>query len=142
MDRATQFICDGRHIALPGSVLCSHCTVVPGGACSFLNLGPLNGRPYFFVNRIRHECEEPLVEGMALVCPICKSPAAELRHTGDATGFYCTIHGHFKIANTVALDDYYTRAEWEVALRAAKHKAMEGEWPVIWPWDFFRERES
>jgi hypothetical protein len=26
--------------------------VVPGGASSFLNLGPLNGRPYFFVNRI------------------------------------------------------------------------------------------
>jgi hypothetical protein len=79
---------------------------------------------------------------LALVCPIwCKSPAQELPHTGDATGFYCTIHGHFKIANTVALDDYYT-AEWEVALRAAKHKAMEGEWPVIWPWDFFRERES
>jgi hypothetical protein len=32
MDRATQFICDGRHIALPGSVLCYCCTVVPGGA--------------------------------------------------------------------------------------------------------------
>jgi hypothetical protein len=27
-------------------------------------------------------------------------------------------------------------------LRAAKHKAMEGEWPVIRPGDFFRERES
>jgi hypothetical protein len=79
---------------------------------------------------------------MALVCPICKSPAAELRHTGDEAGFYCTIHGHFKIANTVALDDYYTRAEWEVALGAAKHKAMEGEWPIIRPGDFFRERES
>jgi hypothetical protein len=48
---------------------------------------------------------------MAFVCPICKSPAAELRQTGDATGSYCTIHGHFKIANTVALDDYYRRAE-------------------------------
>ena len=77
---------------------------------------------------------------MALVCPICKSSAAELRHTGDATGFYCTIHGHFKIANTVASDNYYSRAEWEVALRAAKHKAMEGEWPVIRPGDFSRER--
>jgi hypothetical protein len=74
--------------------------------------------------------------------PNLQIPSAELRHTGDATGFYCTIHGHFKIANTVALDDYYTRAEWEVALRAAKHKSMEGEWPVVWPWDFFRERES
>jgi len=71
-----------------------------------------------------------------------KSPAAELRHSGDATGFYRTSHRHFKIANTVALDDYYTRAEWEAALRAAKHKAMEGEWPVIGPGDFFRERES
>jgi len=79
---------------------------------------------------------------MALVCPICKSPAAELRHTADATGFYCAIHGHFKIANTVAPDNYYRRAEWEVALRAAKQKAMEGEWPVIRPWDFIRERES
>jgi len=79
---------------------------------------------------------------MALVCPICKSPAAELRHTGDATGFSCAIHGHFKIANTVAPDNYYSGAEWEVALRAAKQKAMEGEWPVIRPWDFIRERES
>ena len=75
---------------------------------------------------------------MALVCPICKSPAAELRHTGDATGFSCAIHGHFKIANTVALDDYYTRAEWETALLTAKHKAMKGEWPVIRRGDFFR----
>jgi hypothetical protein len=32
----------------------------------------------------------------------------------------------------------YTRAEWEVALRSAKHKAMEGEWLVIRPGDFFR----
>ena len=79
---------------------------------------------------------------MPRVCPICKSRALELVRTGDATGFYCKIHGHFKIANTVALDDYYTRAEWEVALRAAKHKAMEGEWPVIRPGDFFREREG
>jgi hypothetical protein len=75
------------------------------------------------------------------VCPICKSRAQELPRTGDATGFYCTIHGHFKIADLL-LDEYYTRAEWEAALRAAKHEATEGEWPVIWPWDFFRERES
>jgi hypothetical protein len=27
---------------------------------------------------------------MALVCPICKSPAQELSRSGDATGFYCT----------------------------------------------------
>jgi hypothetical protein len=68
---------------------------------------------------------------MPLACPICKSPAQELPRTGDATGFYCTNHGHFKVADTIALDDYYTRAEWETALRSAKHKAMEGEWPVI-----------
>ena len=52
---------------------------------------------------------------MTLVCPICKSPAQELDRTGDATGFYCTIHGHFKVADTIAVDEYYTRAEWEVA---------------------------
>jgi len=75
---------------------------------------------------------------MTLVCPICKSRAAELRHTGDATGFYCTIHGHFKVADSIAPEDYYTRAEWEGALRGAKYKAMEGEWPVIRRGDFFR----
>jgi hypothetical protein len=74
-----------------------------------------------------------------LLCPICKSPAAqELDRTYDARGFYWTIHGHFKVADSIAVDDYYTRAEWEVALRAAKYKAMEGEWPVIRPGDFFR----
>jgi hypothetical protein len=75
---------------------------------------------------------------MALVCPICKSPAQEFFRSSDATGFYCTIHGHFKVADSIALDDYYTRAEWEVALRAGKYKAMEGEWPVIRRGDFFR----
>jgi len=75
---------------------------------------------------------------MPLACPICKSPAQELPRTGDATGFYCKIHGHFKVADTISVDDYYTRAEWETALRAAKHKTMEGEWPVIRPGDFFR----
>jgi hypothetical protein len=78
---------------------------------------------------------------MALVCPICKSPAQELARSDDATGFYCTIYGHFKVANRIAVDEYYTRAEWEAALRAAKYKAMEGEWPVMRPGDFFRERE-
>ena len=75
---------------------------------------------------------------MALLCPICKSPAQELSRARDARGFYCTAHGHFKVADTIAVDEYYTRAEWEVALRSAKHKAMEGEWPVIRPGDFFR----
>jgi hypothetical protein len=74
---------------------------------------------------------------MALVCPICNSPAQELARTGDATGFYCTTHGHFKIVDPL-LDDYYTRAEWEAALRVAKYEAMEGEWPVIRRGVFFR----
>jgi hypothetical protein len=75
---------------------------------------------------------------MALLCPICKSPAQELARAGDARGFYCTTHGHFKVADTIAVVEYYTRAEWEVALRTAKYKAMKGEWPVIRPGDFFR----
>jgi hypothetical protein len=75
---------------------------------------------------------------MALLCPICKSPAQQLSRSGDAIGFYCTTHGHFKVADTIAVDKYYTLAEWEVALRSAKHKAMEGEWPVIRSGDFFR----
>jgi hypothetical protein len=74
-----------------------------------------------------------------LLCPICKSVAQELDRTGDATGFYCTIHGHFKVADTIAVDEYYTRAEWEAALRVAKYEAMEGEWPVIRRGDFFRK---
>jgi hypothetical protein len=79
---------------------------------------------------------------MPLVCPICKPVTQELGRAGDATGFYSTIHGHFKGADTIALDHFYTRAEWEVALRAAKYKAMQGEWPVIRRGDFLRERES
>ena len=110
--------------------------------CRELTLGPLNGPALFFRDWIDINVQGPLGAAMPRVCPICKSRALELVRTGDATGFYCKIHGHFKIANTVALDDYYTRAEWEVALRAAKHKAMEGEWPVIRPGDFFREREG
>jgi len=76
---------------------------------------------------------------MPLVCPICKSAVQEPDRTGDATGFYCTIHGHFKVADTIAVDEYYTRAEWEAALRVAKYEAMEGEWPVIRRGDFFRK---
>ena len=79
---------------------------------------------------------------MTLVCPICKTVAQELNRTGDATGFYCTIHGHLKVADTIAVDEYYTRAEWEVALRAAKHKAGEGEWGIIRPGDFSDSREQ
>ncbi|MGA7230533.1 MAG: hypothetical protein WBX95_06350, partial [Xanthobacteraceae bacterium] len=76
---------------------------------------------------------------MPLACPICKSPAQELPRTGDATGFYCTNHGHFKVADTIAADEYYTRAEWEAALRVAKYEAMEGGWPIIRRGDFFRK---
>ena len=72
-----------------------------------------------------------------LLCPICKSPV-QVARTGDATGFYCTSHGHFKVADTIAVDQYYTRAEWEVAWLSAKYKAMEGEWPVIRQGDFFK----
>ena len=78
---------------------------------------------------------------MPIICPICKSPAQELPRTGDATGFYCKTHGHFKVADAIAVDEY-TRAEWEAALRSAKHKAMEGEWPIIRPWDFVRYHSS
>jgi predicted RNA-binding Zn-ribbon protein involved in translation (DUF1610 family) len=38
---------------------------------------------------------------MAIVCPICKSPAQELQRTGDATGFDCPNHGKFKVADTI-----------------------------------------
>jgi hypothetical protein len=48
---------------------------------------------------------------MTLLCPICKFPAQEFSRSGDATGFYCTIHGHFKVADSIAADEYYTRAE-------------------------------
>jgi hypothetical protein len=48
---------------------------------------------------------------MILLCPICKFPAQEFSRSGDATGFYCTIHGHFKVADSIAADEYYTRAE-------------------------------
>jgi hypothetical protein len=60
-----------------------------------------------------------------LLCPICKSRARACSSRGRR-GFYCKIHGHFKVADTIGVDDYYTSAEWEVALRAAKYKAMEG----------------
>jgi hypothetical protein len=80
----------------------------------------------------------PLGVAMPLLCPICKSPAQGLTRTCDARGFYRKTHGHFKVADTIGVDDYYTPAEWETALRAAKYKAMEGEWPVIRPGDFFR----
>jgi hypothetical protein len=42
---------------------------------------------------------------MALLCPICKSPAKEFARTGDATGFHCPTHGKFKMADTIFEDD-------------------------------------
>jgi hypothetical protein len=42
---------------------------------------------------------------MTLLCPICKFPAQEFSRSGDATGFYCTTHGHFKVADSIAVDD-------------------------------------
>jgi len=42
---------------------------------------------------------------MALVCPICKSPAQDLPRTGDATGFDCPTHGKFKVADTIAAEE-------------------------------------
>src|SRR5262249_7140545 len=50
LKRPPPITCDDRHIALPGSVLCSECTVVAGGGAmlrSSNNLGPQNWRPYF-----------------------------------------------------------------------------------------------
>ena len=77
-------------------------------------------------------------QAMTAICPICKSPAQELSRFSDATGFHCPTHGDFKVADTTRVDEYYTRAEWEVALLSAKYKAMKGEWPVIRRGDFFR----
>jgi hypothetical protein len=82
--------------------------------------------------------EVHLVTHAALLCPICKSVAEELTRAEDARGFYCKTHGHFRVANSIGVDEYYTRDEWEAALRVAKYEAMEGEWPVIRRGDFFR----
>jgi uncharacterized Zn finger protein (UPF0148 family) len=78
---------------------------------------------------------------MTVVCPICKSPAQELPHTGDATAFHCPTHGDFKVANTVfeeAEAKDYTREEWEAALDKAKQRAEpdDDEWAVVTVDDF------
>ena len=67
---------------------------------------------------------------MALVCPICKSPAQELPRTGDATGFDCPTHGKFKVADTIAAEEC-TRQRWEAALRKAKLRAKPREVPLV-----------
>jgi hypothetical protein len=69
------------------------------------------------------------------VCPICKSPALDLPRIGDATGFYCPIHGKFKFADAIVPEDY-TREQWEVALKTAQLRTKQGEWPLITSSDF------
>jgi len=59
---------------------------------------------------------------MTVVCPICKSPAQEHLHTGDATAFHCPTHGDFKVADSVLAEDY-NREEWEAALDKARQRA-------------------
>ena len=74
---------------------------------------------------------------MTVVCPICKSPAQEHLHTGDAAAFHCSTHGDFKVADTVFAKDY-TRDEWEAALNKARQRAEpeENELPLIVVDDF------
>ena len=67
---------------------------------------------------------------MPLDCPICNSPALDLPHIGDATGFHCPTHGKFKVADTIVLDGY-TRQQWEVALKKAQLRTKQGEWPLV-----------
>ena len=75
---------------------------------------------------------------MTVVCPICKSPAQEHLHTGDATAFHCPTHGDFKVADSVLAEDY-NREEWEAALDKARQRAEpdEDELPLIIVDDFY-----
>ena len=76
---------------------------------------------------------------MPLVCPICNSVAQELDRSGDANGFYCPTHSAFKVADTVFAEHWakdYTRPQWEAALRKAKRRTKQGEWPLINSKDF------
>ena len=78
---------------------------------------------------------------MTLVCPICKSVAQELDPTGDANGFYCATHSAFRVADTVFAEHWakdYTRQQWELALRKAKRRTKQGEWPIVRSGDFNR----
>jgi hypothetical protein len=74
---------------------------------------------------------------MPLDCPICNSPALDLPHIGDATGFHCPTHGKFKVADTIVLDEY-TRQQWEVALKKAQLRTKQGKWPLVRLGDFGR----
>jgi uncharacterized Zn finger protein (UPF0148 family) len=73
---------------------------------------------------------------MSLICPICKSPAQELPHTGHATGFQCPTHGKFKVADTIVAEEC-TRQRWEAALRKAKLRAKPWEVPLVMSEDLF-----
>jgi hypothetical protein len=73
---------------------------------------------------------------MTVVCPICKSSAQELLHTGDAAVFHCPTHGDFKVAETVFAEDH-TRDQWEAALDKAEERAEPDEWPLIIVDDFY-----
>ena len=75
---------------------------------------------------------------MTVVCPICKSSAQEVPHTGDATGFHCPTHGDFKVADSVLAEDY-NRDQWEAALDKARQRAEpdEDELPLIIVDDFY-----
>ena len=77
---------------------------------------------------------------MTVACPICKSSAQELLHTGDAAAFHCPTHGDFKVADTVlAKAKDYTREQWEAALDKAEQRAEPHEdgWPLIIVDDFY-----
>jgi predicted GIY-YIG superfamily endonuclease len=70
---------------------------------------------------------------MTLVCPICNSVAQELDRTGDASGFYCATHSAFKVADAVFAEHRakdYTAPQWEAALKKAKRRTKQGEWPL------------
>ena len=42
-----------------------------------------------------------------------------LAYRRHATGFHCTMHGKFKVTDTIVLDGY-TRQRWEVAPKKAQ----------------------
>ena len=77
---------------------------------------------------------------MTVVCPVCKSSAQELLHTGHAAAFHCPTHGDFKVADTVFAEanaKNYTRDQWEAALDKAKQRAEpDEEWALVIVDDF------
>jgi hypothetical protein len=74
---------------------------------------------------------------MTIPCPICKSPAQELRRIGNATSFLCPIHRNFKVADTILAERrHYSRSEWQAALRKAKKRTKPMGWPLITSNDF------